>query len=150
MIRIARTSVGVLAAVAGSAALAFAAAPAASAAPPQVSICPGLPGQATSTDQCIVSSGPTGLTLAITVDGGEASVQGDNFSGPAAIAIGDGATVNMTGVNPGLSIGIAGPNGEVTVNGKTAPTCEGGLGFAGDFQTGKGCFNNGTVQIPLG
>ncbi len=150
MIRTARTSVSVLAAVAGSAALAFVAAPTASATPPQVSICPGLPGQGTTIDQCMVSSGPTGLTLAISVDGGKATAIGDNFSGPAAIAIGNGATVNMTGVNPGLTIGIAGPGGTVTVDGKTAPTCTGGLGFAGDFQTGKGCINNGTVMIPLG
>jgi hypothetical protein len=149
MIRIARTTVGVLATVAGGAALAFAAAPAASAAP-QVSICPGLPGQSTSTETCEVGSGPTGLTLAITVDGGTAGVTGDNFSGPAAIALGDGAVVNMTGQNPGLSIGIAGPGAVVTIDGRSAPTCGNGAGFAGDFQTGKGCLNTGTMTIPLG
>ena len=148
MIRIARTTAGVLAA-AGAAAIAFAAAPGASAAP-QVSVCPGLPGQSTSTENCMVSSGPTGLTLAITVDGGMATVSGDNFSGPAAIALGDGAVVNMTGQNPGLSIGIAGPGGTVEVNGVDPASCTDGPGFAGDFQTWSGCLNDGMNEIPLG
>ena len=148
MNRIARTTTGVLAAVAGSAALAFAAAPAASAAP--VSICPSLPGQTSTAADCSADSGPTGLTLAITLNDGSATVTGDNFSGPAAIAIGEGATVNMDGIRPGLSIGIAGPGAAVTVNGENRVRCEDGLSFAGDFQTFTGCFNDGTNEIPLG
>lgn len=148
MNRIARTTTGVLAAVAGSAALAFAAAPGASAAP--VSVCPALPGQSSTAEDCTADSGPTGLTLAITLDGGKAYVTGDNFAGPAAIAIGTGAEVNMEGVSPGLAIGIAGPGGQVTVDGVNRVTCTDGPGFAGDFQTLTGCFNDGSMQIPLG
>ena len=148
MNRIARTTTGVLAAVAGSAALAFAAAPGASAAP--VSVCPALPGQSSSAADCTAASGPTGLSLAITLDGGMAAVAGNNFSGPAAVAIGNGAQVNMDGVRPGLSIGIAGPGGQVTVDGVNRVTCTDGPGFAGDFQTLTGCFNDGTTQVPLG
>jgi hypothetical protein len=152
MIRVTRASVIALTtAAAGTAALAFATAPVATAAPaPGVSICPGLPGQSAITDQCAVLSGPTGLTLAITADGGSATVAGDNFSGPAAIAIGEGAVVTMIGQNPGLSIGIAGPGATVFVDGQNRVQCTDGISFAGDFQTWSGCFNNGTTQIPLG
>ncbi len=85
-------------------------------------------------------SGPTGLALAITDNGGKASSTADNFAGPAAIALGPGATVTMTGDRAGLAIGIAGPGGQVVVDGKNGPTCK-GPAFAGDFQTLKGCMS---------
>jgi hypothetical protein len=44
-------------------------------------------------------------------------------------------------VRPGLSIGIAGPGATVSVTGVSTPTCSGGFGFAGDFQTFQGCFS---------
>ena len=72
--------------------------------------------------------------------GVEANVTADNFAGPAAIALGPGATVTMDGIRPGLAIGIAGPGGEVVVDGKNGPTCK-GPAFAGDFQTFKGCLS---------
>ncbi|WP_041450816.1 DUF6764 family protein [Hoyosella subflava] len=91
-----------------------------------------------------------GLSLAIAADGGTATSAATNFSGPAAIAIGDGATVETWGLNPGLSIGIAGPGATVMVSGTSAPQCMGGPAFAGDFQTGKGCFSDGMNTVPLG
>ncbi|PZU01750.1 MAG: hypothetical protein DI630_10965 [Gordonia sp. (in: high G+C Gram-positive bacteria)] len=148
MIRFTRKSVVAAAAAgAGAAALTIAAAPTATAAP---EICPSLPGQTSAGANCYSSSGPTGLTLAITADGGVAVSTGNNFSGPAAIALGPGAVVEMQGVNPGLSIGIAGPGATVVVDGQNRVQCTDGISFAGDFQTWSGCFNNGTTQIPLG
>ena len=148
MIRFTRKSVVAAAAAgAGAAALTFAAAPTATAAP---EICPSLPGQTSAGANCYSSSGPTGLTLAITADGGVALSTGNNFSGPAAIALGPGAVVEMQGVNPGLSIGIAGPGATVVVDGQNRVQCTDGISFAGDFQTWSGCFNNGTTQIPRG
>ncbi|MFC9439913.1 protein kinase, partial [Nocardia sp. NPDC057030] len=44
---------------------------------------------------------------------------------------------------PGLAIGIAGPGASVVVDGVTGPTCSGGVGFAGDFQTFQGCLSLG-------
>lgn len=111
-------------------------APSAQAAP---HVCPALPGQTSTMADCSASSGPTGLTLAIVDNGGVASATGDNYSGPAAIALGPGAEVTMTGVKPGLAIGIAGPGATVVVDGKNGPTCSGGPAFAGDFQTFRGC-----------
>ncbi|MEE4022294.1 DUF6764 family protein [Gordonia sp. PKS22-38] len=111
-------------------------APSAQAAP---QICPALPGQTSTMADCSASSGPTGLTLAITDNGGTAAATGDNYSGPAAIAVGPDASVTMTGVRPGLAIGIAGPGATVVVDGRNGPTCSGGLAFAGDFQTLQGC-----------
>ncbi|MGC5255022.1 hypothetical protein ACPXCG_01610 [Gordonia sp. DT218] len=131
-----RTALGIIIAGAGAAGISLAAAPAAHAVP---EVCPGLPGQSSTMPNCQVDSGPTGLTLAITDGGGKAAVTGDNYAGPAAIAIGKGATVTMTGVRPGLAIGIAGPGATVVVDGKNGPTCTGGAAFAGDFQTWKGC-----------
>ena len=148
MIRFTRKSVVAAAAAgAGAAALTFAAAPTATAAP---EICPSLPGQTSAGANCYSTSGPTGLTLAITADGGVAVSTGNNFSGPAAIALGPGAVVEMQGVNPGLAIGIAGPGATVVVDGQNRVQCTDGISFAGDFQTWSGCFNNGTTQIPLG
>jgi hypothetical protein len=148
MIQLTRKSfIAAAAAGAGAAALTFVAAPAATAAP---EICPSLPGQTSVGANCLSSSGPTGLTLAITADGGIAVSTGDNFSGPAAIALGPGAVVSMEGVNPGLSIGIAGPGATVVVDGQNRVQCTNGISFAGDFQTWSGCFNNGSTQIPLG
>ncbi|GAC68537.1 hypothetical protein [Gordonia soli] len=131
-----RMMVGATLSAAGAGAIAFAAAPAASAAP---QVCPGLPGQSSSASTCSAKSGPTGLTLAITDNGGKATSTGDNFAGPAAIAMGPGATVTMSGIKPGLAIGIAGPGATVTVDGKNRPVCTGGPAFAGDFQTWQGC-----------
>ncbi|MAU80663.1 hypothetical protein VX037_21535 [Gordonia sp. Z-3] len=113
-------------------------APSAQAAP---QVCPALPGQTATMADCSASSGPTGLTLAIVDNGGTATVTGDNYSGPAAIAVGPGAEVSMTGVRPGLAIGIAGPGATVVVDGKNGPTCAGGPAFAGDFQTLQGCMS---------
>lgn len=82
---------------------------------------------------------PTSLSLAIAANGGEASSASQYLSGPAAIAVGPGASAVVTGVRPGLSIGIAGPGATVNVTGTSTPTCTGGPGFAGDFQTLQGC-----------
>lgn len=145
-------------------------APTASAAPVE---CPAVPGTAqmsdSATSSCTASADEMsaaaaygfdgdaaavaemfGLSLAIAADGGTAVSAASNFSGPAAIAVGPGATVETLGINPGLSIGIAGPGATVTVSGTSAPTCAGGPGFAGDFQTGKGCFSDGAMTVPLG
>ncbi|WP_439032221.1 hypothetical protein [Gordonia terrae] len=132
-----RTALGFVVAAAGATAVSLAAAPSASAAP---TICPALPGQSASADSCSAESGPTGLSLAITDNGGTATSSADNYAGPAAIALGPGATVNMNGIRPGLAIGIAGPGGEVVVDGKNGPTCK-GPAFAGDFQTFRGCIS---------
>ncbi len=127
---------GFVIAAAGAVGVSLAASPAAEAAP---QVCPALPGQTSTMPNCSASSGPTGLTLAITDNGGTATATGDNYAGPAAIAVGKGATVTMTGAKPGLAIAIAGPGATVTVDGKNGPTCSGGPAFAGDFQTLKGC-----------
>lgn len=132
-----RTALGFVVAAAGAAAVSLAAAPSAGAAP---AVCPALPGQSSSQASCSAESGPSGLALAITDNGGVATSTADNFAGPAAIALGPGATVTMDGVRPGLAIGIAGPGGEVVVDGKNGPTCK-GPAFAGDFQTFKGCLS---------
>ncbi|MDN2502399.1 protein kinase, partial [Nocardia nova] len=52
-----------------------------------------------------------------------------------------GATADLSGVRPGLAIGIAGPGATVTVSGVGTPVCSGGPGFAGDFQTFQGCLS---------
>lgn len=133
----ARIALGAMITTAGAGAIAFAAAPSASAAP---NVCPALPGQSSSMPGCTAQSGPTGLSLAVTDNGGTASSKADDYAGPAAIAVGPKASVTMTGIKPGLAIGIAGPGATVTVDGKNAPTCTGGTSFAGDFQTLKGCW----------
>src|SRR5690606_27106686 len=81
----------------------------------------------------------TSLSLAIGQNGGTATSSSEFLSGPAAIALGPGAQATTVGVRPGLSIGIAGPGAVVTVTGVSTPTCTGGPGFAGDFQTLQGC-----------
>ena len=93
----------------------------------------GVDGSATS------AAGPQALALAIAMSGGTAMSQAQNLSGPAAIAIGPGATVDLTGVRPGLTLGIATNGATVTVDGVGTPTCTGGPAFAGDFQTLQGC-----------
>lgn len=134
----ARLALGFAIATAGAGAIAFAAAPHAAAAP---MVCPALPGQTASSESCSASASNTGLSLAITADGGHASSIATNYAGPAAIAIGPNASVTMTGVRPGLAIGIAGPGASVTVDGVHGPTCSGtGMAFAGDFQTLQGCW----------
>ena len=133
----ARIALGALVATAGAGAIAFAAAPDAAAAP---TICPALPGQSSTMPGCTADSGPTGLSLAVVDNGGTASSKADNYAGPAAIAMGPKASVTMTGIKPGLAIGIAGPGATVVVDGKNGPTCTGGTSFAGDFQTLKGCW----------
>ncbi|MGV9824291.1 MULTISPECIES: DUF6764 family protein [unclassified Gordonia (in: high G+C Gram-positive bacteria)] len=138
MRNVARLTVGFVIAGAGAGAIAFAGAADASAAP---SLCPALPGQSAVKADCSATSGPTGLSLAISDNGGKATSAADNYSGPAAIALGPNATVNATGIKPGLSIGIAGPGATVTIDGKNGPTCAGGQSFAGDFQTLKGCYH---------
>ena len=136
MHRSTRAVLGFAVAAAGAVGVSMAAAPAAQAAP---QVCPALPGQSSSMSTCDASSGPMGLSLAITNDRGSATATADNYAGPAAIAVGKGASVTMTGGRPGLAIGIAGPGATVVVDGKNGPTCTGGPAFAGDFQTWKGC-----------
>ncbi len=145
---------------------ALAAAPA-SAAP---DLCPALPGQQNVQTDCQAKSTPTGtsaaigdtpgaasaaggingLSLGIGLDGGKATSSARNFSAPAAIAVGKGATATLTGIKPGLAIGIAGRGATVTLNGVDPATCKGGLSLAGDFQTFSGCINLGNGPIPLG
>ncbi|NMO01867.1 hypothetical protein HH308_11660 [Gordonia sp. TBRC 11910] len=138
MNRTARFTAGLIVAVAGAAGLALGGASEAAAAP---QVCPGLPGQASSSTHCAVKSGPQGLSLAVVADGGQATVNANNFAGPAAIALGPNANVRMDGVRPGLAIAIAGPNATVVVDGKNGPVCSGpGMSFSGDFQTLKGCW----------
>ncbi|WP_280403217.1 DUF6764 family protein [Nocardia brasiliensis] len=84
-------------------------------------------------------AGPASLALA--QNGGTATARSQSLAGPAAIAIGPGATVDAAGVRPGLSIAIAGPGATVELTGQTGPTCRGGLAFAGDFQTLQGCLS---------
>ncbi|UEA59844.1 hypothetical protein LK459_02855 [Gordonia otitidis] len=137
MRKAARIALGAMITTAGAGAIAFAAAPNAAAAP---QVCPALPGQSSTMSSCTAESGATGLSLAVTDNGGTASSKADNYAGPAAIAVGPKASVTMTGIKPGLAIGIAGPGATVTVDGKNGPTCVGGTSFAGDFQTLKGCW----------
>ncbi|WP_151549656.1 MULTISPECIES: hypothetical protein [Corynebacterium] len=103
------------------------------------------------------------IALGISVLNGSATAHASNFSGPAAIAVGEGAVVEAHGVQPGLAIGIAGPDTMVTIDGTTPVVCDGQAGFAGDFQTLTGCaaypnidgstqvihFNDGTATTPL-
>ncbi|MFT3714408.1 MAG: hypothetical protein QM774_00245 [Gordonia sp. (in: high G+C Gram-positive bacteria)] len=104
-------------------------------------VCGALPGQSATMPSCSAESGATGLSLAITDQGGQAWSTANGFSGPAAIAIGKDAQVHATGVRPGLAIGIAGPGATVVIDGKHGPTCTGsGPAFAGDFQTLRGCW----------
>ncbi|MFW0796248.1 DUF6764 family protein [Gordonia sp. CPCC 205515] len=133
---ITRATLGLVIATAGAAGISLAAAPAAQAAP---QVCPALPGQMSKMSDCQAMSGPMGLALAISNDGGKASSTADNNAAPAAIAWGPGSSVTMTGIRPGLAIGIAGPGATVIVDGKNGPTCKGGMAFAGDFQTMQGC-----------
>ncbi|MGJ0118955.1 DUF6764 family protein [Williamsia sp. MIQD14] len=132
--------------------------------------CPALPGQTATTPDCTATStgtgtsaaigdtpgaasangGRNGLSLGIGLGGGKATSQAQNLNAAAAIASGRGAVADLTGIKPGLSIGIAGPGATVTVNGRTGATCTGGIGFAGDFQTFSGCINFGNGEIPLG
>ncbi|WP_433574612.1 DUF6764 family protein [Nocardia brasiliensis] len=86
-------------------------------------------------------AGPASLALALAQNGGTATARSQSLAGPAAIAIGPGATVNAAGVRPGLSIAVAGPGATVELTGQTGPTCGGGLAFAGDFQTLQGCLS---------
>ncbi|GAB2664705.1 hypothetical protein GCM10027169_28760 [Gordonia jinhuaensis] len=145
-----RIGAGMLVA-AGAAAVAIGAAPTASAAPSEgLQLCPALPGQMVTKATCEAKSGPTGLALAVTSGGGKATSMADNYSGPAAIALGNGAVVTMNGVKPGLAIGIAGADSTVTVDGKKGPVCTGKFAFSGDFQTLKGCYASNGQVIPLG
>lgn len=132
-------TVGFFAAAAGAGALLLGGGGEAAAAP---QVCPGLPGQTTEMTDCSASSGPEGLSLAIADDGGVATATADDFAGPAAISIGPNSSVTMTGIKPGLAIGIAGPDASVTVDGEGTPVCTGpGFAFAGDFQTLQGCIS---------
>ncbi|MGW0037507.1 hypothetical protein GYA93_19505 [Gordonia desulfuricans] len=136
MITAKRATVGFFIAAAGAGAIVVGAGHAAAA--PQV--CPGLPGQTTQQSHCSAQSSPNGLSLAVADGGGVARSAATGFAGPAAIAIGPGASVQMNGIKPGLAIGIAGPNASVVIDGKNAPVCTGpGFAFGGDFQTLKGC-----------
>ncbi len=93
------------------------------------------------------------IALAVTANGGTAVADAKNFSGPAAIAVGDNAHSEAWGVKPGLAIAIAGPNSTVRVTGDTPTECEGTWGFAGDFQTLTGCVlypaGQNAVHVPL-
>ncbi|AZA09784.1 hypothetical protein [Corynebacterium pseudopelargi] len=94
------------------------------------------------------------IALSVAALGGKANAHASNLSGPAAIAVGEGAHVEAHGVNPGLAIGIAGPNTMVHIDGTTPVVCEGQAGFAGDFQTLTGCIaytniDGSTVTVPL-
>lgn len=131
-----RVAAGLIVAGAGMA-IAVGTAGQSSAAP---NVCGALPGQAAATGDCWAKAGPTGLSLSIAADSGAAWSSADGYSGPAAIAIGDGASVKATGIKPGLAIGIAGPGAQVVIDGKNGPVCTGGPSFAGDFQTLKGCW----------
>ncbi|GAC56365.1 hypothetical protein GOHSU_05_00040 [Gordonia hirsuta DSM 44140 = NBRC 16056] len=107
----------------------------------QIDVCGSLPGQSTMAGGCEAVAGDTGLALSIAEGGGTAWAQADNYSGPAAIAIGPNSSVKATGNNPGLAIGIAGPGASIVIDGKKGPTCSGeGFAFAGDFQTLQGCW----------
>ncbi|NUS93792.1 MAG: protein kinase [Nocardia sp.] len=97
----------------------------------------GLDGRATA------DAAPTSLSLAVAQNGGTAASASQFLSGPAAIAVGPDAQTTVIGARPGLSIGIAGPGATVTVTGTSTPTCTGGPGFAGDFQTLQGCVSTG-------
>ena len=145
---------------------AFAAAPA-SAAP---DVCQATPGQSAGRADCQATSSATGtsaaigdttgaasadagrngLSLGIGLDGGTATSSATNYSAPAAIAVGPRSTATLTGIKPGLAIGIAGRGATVTLNGKDPATCSGGPSFAGDFQTFSGCIDLGNGPIPLG
>ncbi|WLP89932.1 DUF6764 family protein [Gordonia sp. NB41Y] len=136
MITAKRTTVGFFIAAAGAGAIVVGAGQADAA--PQV--CSGLPGQTTQQSDCSAQSSPDGLSLAVADNGGVARSTATNLAGPAAIALGPGASVHMTGIRPGLAIGIAGPDASVVIDGKNAPVCTGpGFAFGGDFQTLKGC-----------
>lgn len=138
MINVQRVTLGFFIAAAGAGAIAFSGGGQAAAAP---QVCSGLPGQSTEQSNCWAQSSPNGLSLAISDGGGIAQAAATGFAGPAAIAIGPNASVQMNGIKPGLAIGIAGPNASVVVDGKGAPVCTGpGFAFAGDFQTLKGCW----------
>ncbi|WP_440712515.1 hypothetical protein [Gordonia sp. FQ] len=134
----ARFAIGLLLCGAGlSAAAGLAGTGAAQAAP---DVCGALPGQSSTMTTCSAKAGPDAIGLAISDGGGIAWSQGDGLSGPAAIAIGPGASVQATGIRPGLSIGIAGPGAHVVIDGRKGPVCSGkGFAFAGDFQTLRGC-----------
>lgn len=134
----ARITVGFLAATAGAGALLLGGGGEAAAAP---QICSGLPGQTTTLADCSASSSVDGLSLAVADGGGEATATARGLAGPAAISLGPDSSVTMTGIKPGLAIGIAGPGASVTVDGRRAPVCSGpGFSFAGDFQTLQGCW----------
>lgn len=105
------------------------------------SVCGALPGDSAVAKDCSAVAGRDAISLAIADNGGKATAEGNNLSGPAAIAIGPGATVEAIGVRPGLAIAIAGPGAHVVLDGKNGPVCSGnGMAFAGDFQTLKGCW----------
>ncbi|AZA10905.1 hypothetical protein [Corynebacterium gerontici] len=94
------------------------------------------------------------IALGVSALGGKATAHASNLSGPAAIAVGEGAHVEAHGVNPGLAIGIAGPDTMVKIDGTTPVVCEGQAGFAGDFQTLTGCvayttIDGQNVTVPL-
>lgn len=93
------------------------------------------------------------IALAVAAQGGQVHASAENFSGPAGIAVGEGAQVHAHGVKPGLAIGIAGPNTTVTIPGNAPVTCEGTAAFAGDFQSLTGCViyqgPQGPVSVPL-
>ncbi|KQU04424.1 hypothetical protein ASG56_13840 [Rhodococcus sp. Leaf7] len=78
------------------------------------------------------------LALALGLNGGTASSSAVGFAAPAAIAFGPGSVADALGLNPGLSIAIAGPGSTVTVDSLGGVTCD-GPGFAGDLTTLKAC-----------
>lgn len=78
------------------------------------------------------------LALALGLNGGVADSSAVGFAAPAAIAFGPGSVASALGLNPGLSIAIAGPGSTVTVDSLGGVTCT-GPGFAGDLTTLQAC-----------
>ncbi len=94
------------------------------------------------------------IALGVSASGGHAVANAQNYSGPAAIAIGPDAHAEAWGVKPGLAMALAGPNSTVRVSGSDIAQCEGQWGFAGDFQTPTGCVvyttaDGTSVKVPL-
>ncbi|MBY6349540.1 DUF6764 family protein [Rhodococcoides corynebacterioides] len=78
------------------------------------------------------------LALALGLNGGSATSSAVGLAAPAAIAFGPGSVAEAIGLNPGLSIAIAGPGATITVDSVGGVTCD-GPGFAGDLTTLKAC-----------
>ena len=111
-----------------------------------------LPDQAAVNGQAAANAA-NAIALGVSVDGGNAVANATNFSGPAAIAVGEHSNAEAWGVKPGLALAVAGPHSTVKVSGTEPAVCEGEWGLAGDFQTLTGCVvyptPNGPVTIPL-